>query len=73
MMLFFKGVLGGLIGACIVYMLIVGLKVSKSVGFVNVIAVLRTPWVIVLLTIAFGIGLWLTLHFAGPKTTSLAR
>lgn len=64
-MLFFKGISGGLIAACIVYILIVGLKVWQSVGFVNVIAVLRTPWVIVLLTIAFGVGLWLTLHIAG--------
>ena len=68
MMLFFKGVLGGLIAACIVYILIVGLKVWQSVGFVNVIAVLRTPWVIVLLTIAFGIGLCLTLQIAAGRS-----
>ena len=73
MMLFFKGVLGGLTAACIVYILIVGLRVWQSVGMVNVIAVLRTPWVIVLLTIAFGIGLWLTLRIAGPSTASLSR
>lgn len=73
MIVFFKGVFGGLFAACIVYILIVGLKVWQSVGFVNVIAVLRTPSVIVLLTIAFGIGLWLTLNIMGPKAPGLAR
>jgi hypothetical protein len=67
MMLFFKGFLGGITAACIIYILIVSLKVWRSLGFVNVIAVLRTPWVIVLLTIAFGIGLWLTVRFTGPQ------
>jgi len=71
-MLYLKAVLSGFVAASIAYILIVGVKVWRADGMVPVFALLRSPWVIVLLTIAFGAGLWLTLHFAGAKTPSLA-
>jgi chromate transport protein ChrA len=72
MMLYLKAILGGVVGVCIVLVLIVGAKAWHAhraapeygaiVGFVNLTAVLHTPWVIALLLLAFGVGLWLTLH-----------
>jgi len=70
--LFLKAVAVGLMSACIAFFLITAAKswqayrtatrIGAVAGFVSVGAVLRTPWVAVVLILAFGLGLWGTLR-----------
>ena len=72
---FFKGVLGGLVGVLLTWVLIVALQtwrwhaLTKQRGITGLGAMaggwtllLHTPAVIVLLTIAFGLGLYLAVR-----------